>query len=192
MRLTTTCSRAPSVLFLFVGILLSSAAPALAQRSGSYLELHAGKHATATMIGLPDYPGARSYSESSNDSSADVGFTFGDIHFRLLISKYITSASPAQVLAFYHKPLARYGEVLDCENGEAVGPVKVAKGGLTCSDDAGHHSGSDDQRSTNEIRSGAPERYRIVAIDGTRRDSTRFSLVLIEVPRKTASTEMPR
>lgn len=169
--------------FLFVGILLCGATAALAQSSDGSIELHANKHVTATTIGLPDYPGARSYSDPSNDSAADLGFTFGDIHFRILVSKYVTSASQTQLLDFYRKPLSRYGEVLECENGEAVGSVKVARGGLTCSDEQEHHSRHDDRASSRELRAGSPERYRIVAIEDMQRDSTRFSLVLVEVPK---------
>jgi hypothetical protein len=172
--------------FLVACVLICGAFPALAQSSSTVMELHVAKNVTASSMGLPDYPGARPVGEASRDSSADVGFTFGDIHFRLLISKYITGASPGQVLAFYHKSLARYGEVLECEHGEAVGSVKVAKGGLTCSDDGEHRSSSDGQ-SPNELRAGVPERYRIVAIDQRWTDSTRFVLVYVEKPRKSGS-----
>lgn len=177
---------------LFAGIMLGGGAAVQAQSSGTIVELHANKNVTATTIGLPDYPGAHSGGDAADDSSADLGFTFGDIHFRILISKYITRASPAQVLVFYRKPLARYGEVLECEHSEAVGAVKVARGGLTCSDDPDHPASSDEKRSPTELRSGVPERYRIVAIDETWADSTRFSLVFVEKPRKSGAAGSQR
>ncbi|MGH7620893.1 MAG: hypothetical protein ACREMU_01005, partial [Gemmatimonadaceae bacterium] len=84
--------------FLLAGVLVCGAVPALAQSSSTELELHVKKNVTASSIGLPDYPDAHPVGESSSDSSADVGFTFGEVHFRLLVSKYITGASPAKVL----------------------------------------------------------------------------------------------
>jgi hypothetical protein len=41
--------------------------------------------------------------------------------FRLLVASYLTSDSPAKILEFYRKPLAHYGEVLECYKGKPVG-----------------------------------------------------------------------
>ena len=62
---------------------------------------------------IPDFPSARAYTDSDNESPVDLGFTFGDVHFRVLVAKYLTAALPGQVFDFYRKPLARYGEVLE-------------------------------------------------------------------------------
>ena len=99
----------------------------LAQDNGFNLDLHANSHATAKDIGLPAYPGAKPYKENDNDSAANLGMNFKDFHFTLLAAKYESSDSGAQVLDFYRKPLARYGEVLECVKGKPVGALTVTK-----------------------------------------------------------------
>jgi hypothetical protein len=91
------------------------------QDSGINLALHANSHASAADIGLPAYPGATLFKDTDNDSAADLGLTLGDFHFSLMAVNYVTSDSPTQVLAFYRKPLSRYGQVLECDHGKPVG-----------------------------------------------------------------------
>jgi hypothetical protein len=169
----------------FAALALCGGTAVFAQSSGE-IELHANRNVTAANIGLPDYPGARSFRESSNDSTADLGLTFGDFHFRLLVSRYVTRASPSQVLEFYRKPLARYGEVLECDHGMAVGSLEVAHSGLTCSDTQGHRAHSSD---SHELRSGTPRLFRIVGIDDGQTDETHFSLLLIELPKDSGEND---
>jgi hypothetical protein len=169
--------------------LLCAPAAAGAQRSNISVELHANKNVTAASLGLPEFPLARAYTNSGNESPVDLGFTFGDVHFRVLVSKYLTAASPRQVFDFYRKPLARYGDVLECDHGEPVGRLKITRAGLTCSDSVGgEHSringGSD---SSHELRSGSPDLFRIVALDTPHADSTQFTLLLIELPKSSGS-----
>jgi hypothetical protein len=38
-------------------------------------------------------------------------------------------------LAFYRKPISRYGEVLECDHGKPVGSHSVTRNGLTGSDE---------------------------------------------------------
>jgi hypothetical protein len=111
------------------------------------------------------------------------------VHFRVLVSKYLTAASPRQVFDFYRKPLARYGDVLECDHGEPVGSLKIARGGLTCSDSAGgkHSHVNGDFDSGHELRSGNPSLFRIVALESSHADSTQFTLLLIELPRDAGS-----
>src|ERR1035438_9323383 len=106
---------------ILAAIFTYAAATSFAQSSGGSIELHANTHIPAADIGLPTYPGASLYKDSDNDSAVDMGFTFGDVHFKLLAANYTTPASPAQVLAFSRKPLSRYGEVLECDHGKPVG-----------------------------------------------------------------------
>lgn len=119
---------------LFTAVLACGGAVSFAQDSDFKLELHANKHASAAQIGLPAYPGAILAKETDDDNTADLGFTFGDTHFRLMVAKYITTDTPESVLAFYRKPLSRYGEVLECNDGKPVGTPAVARSGLGCSD----------------------------------------------------------
>ncbi|MGA3160674.1 MAG: hypothetical protein ABSC77_05610 [Terracidiphilus sp.] len=174
------------VIFLFVADLFCSGAVSVAQNSDFKLELHANKHATAVEIGLPAYPGAILAKETDEDNTADLGFTFGDTHFRIMVAKYITTDTPESVLAFYRKPLTRYGDVLECNGGKPVGRLTVTKSGLGCSEqkeggltvtDHGLSSGG------HELRVGSPHQFRIVCIDESHPQSTRFWLVYIELPK---------
>lgn len=99
---------------------------------------------------------------------------------------YTTSDAPERVLAFYRRPLRRYGQVLECDHGKPVGSLTSTRSGLTCSDRQNGHTdvNGSDSSSDHELRAGTPEKYRIVAVDGT--DSatghTKFGLVLLELP----------
>jgi hypothetical protein len=176
-------------LAVVASVVLCGGSAVLAQSSGD-IELHANKNVTAASIGLPEFPGARSFHGAHEDSTADLGVTFGDFHFRLLVSKYVTRASPQQVLEFYRKPLARYGEVLECDHGLAVGSPKVASSGLTCSDTQEHHSHSSGESSdSHELRSGTPRYFRIVGIDNGQTEETHFSLLLLELPKDSGEND---
>ena len=84
---------------------------------------------------------------------ADLGLTAGDFHFALLAVNYVTSDPAARVLAFYRKPLSRYGEVLECDQGKPVGALTVTRSGLTCGE-AGN--GNTNSSTDHEIRAGSP------------------------------------
>ncbi len=153
-----------------------------AQNSG--MEVHANSSATASDIGLPAYPGSTLYKDKDNDASVDLGFTFGESHFRLLAANYLTVDSPEQVLAFYRKPLSHYGEVLECNDGKPVGTLTVTRSGLTCSDQKGGNvqvNGHDSK--DHELRAGTPQKFRIVGIDKSQTKATHFGLVYVELPK---------
>lgn len=160
-----------------------------AQDSDVNLSLHANSHATAAKIGLPVYPGAtvaKEKDDKESDSAADLGFSFGDFHFSVVAVSYETPDSPAQVLAFYRKPLSRYGEVLECDHGQAVGKLTMTNTGLTCSDKHSGHvqvNGTGNSADEHELRAGSPHHYRIVGIDDSRDGKTRFGLVYLELPK---------
>ena len=168
------------VTVLSAAILLVGSAVSSGQDSGVNLALHANSHTRAADIGLPAYPGATLYKDDG-DSGADLGLTAGDFHFSLLAVNYVTSDSATQVLAFYRKPLSRYGEVLECDHGKPVGALTVTRSGLTC----GNESMNDSANSSTdrEIRAGSPHQYRIVGIDESHRGSTRFGLVYLDLPK---------
>jgi hypothetical protein len=180
-------------LVLFLAILCAVSAVCVAQDSNSKkdsdfnLALHANSHATASDIGLPEYPGAAPYKNSDDkdsDSAVDLGFSFGSIHFVVKAASFITHDSSAQVLDFYRKPLSHYGQVLECDHGHPVGSLTVTRTGLTCSDDAGVNSGSkDDSSDSHELRAGRPTRYRLVGIDDSHTGSTRFGMAYVELPK---------
>jgi hypothetical protein len=167
---------------LFAAILFSDGAATFGQSSGANLELHANSNARAADIGLPAYPGATLYKEADNDSAAaDLGLTVGDFHFSVMAVNYVTSDSPARVLAFYRKPLSRYGEVLECDHGKPVGALTVTRSGLTCGEV--QVTGNTNSSTDHEIRAGLLHQYRIVGIDESHPGSTRFGLVYLELPK---------
>jgi hypothetical protein len=175
------------VVVLFATVLSFSGTALNAQDSDFKLELHANKHASAAEIGLPAYPGATLVKETDDDSNtADLGFTFGNTHFRLMVAKYTTTDTPDRVLDFYRKPLSRYGVVLECNHGKPVGSLTVTTSGLNCSEKKGAGITVSDQglsTSGHELLVGSPHHFRIVAIDDSYHQSTRFWLVFVELPK---------
>jgi len=171
---------------LFVALTFCGAAFSSAQDSDFNLGLHANSHATAAQAGLPAYPGATLYKDPGHDSSVDMGFNVGESSFKLVAVTYVTGDTPARVFAFYRKSLAHYGDVLECDHGKPVGAMTATRAGLTCSSQTGdpvqvksHANSSSDH----ELRAGAPNRFRIVAINESQTGPTRFGLVYVEVPR---------
>lgn len=160
------------------------AVPSFAQSSDFDLNVHARSHATARDIGLPEYPGATPFKEKDSDSSsADLGLFLNSFHFSLKVASFVTTDSPARVLDFYRKPLAKFGEVLECDHGKPVGSLTVTKSGLTCGD---RKNGKDTAGVTDnghELRAGTPEQFRIVGINSTENGKTKFGLVALEIPK---------
>jgi hypothetical protein len=155
-----------------------------AQDSDFNLSAHANNHATAKDIGLPEYPGAKPFKEKDSDSSsADLGFVLNSFHFSVRAASFVTTDSPDQVLAFYRKPLAKYGEVLECDHGKPVGALTVAKSGLTCGDQKNGHMSVNGSDTDHELRAGTPERFRVVGIGTTEGGQTKFGLVALVLPK---------
>ena len=194
MRLTfCRLSKLPVIALLAV-VAFFSGLVSVAQNSDFKLELHANKHASAADVGPPAYPGATLAKDTDDDSTADLGFTFGNTHFRIMVAKYATTESADQVLAFYRKPLSRYGEVLECNHGQPIGALTVTHSGLTCSEQKeGGLTVTDHGLSTDghELRVGAPHQFRVVCIDESHPQSTRFWLVYIELPKDHKKKEKP-
>lgn len=183
--------------FVIPSAALLLAAVAFGQDPGLNLALHANSRAIAADVGLPAYPRATLYrqpddkGQRDNDSSLDMGFTFGDFHFSIVAVSYETSDSAARVLAFYRKPLSRYGEVLECDHGKPVGKVMATSTGLTCSNDHGGHvqvNSSANSSEDHELRAGSPRKYRIVGIDDSHAGKTHFGLVYLEIPKEKDKT----
>jgi hypothetical protein len=163
---------------------LSFAAPSLAQNSDFNLNVHANSHATAKDIGLPVYPGATPFKENDSDSSsADLGFVLNSLHVSVRVASFVTADSPGQVIEFYRKPLAKYGEVLECDHGKPVGSLTVTRSGLTCGDRKGGRMTVNGTDSDHQLRAGTPEHFRVVGIDGTEAGKTKFGLVALVLPK---------
>src|ERR1039457_6142650 len=99
MHLPSCRFHAFPLISLFAAVLSCSGTASYAQNSDFKLELHANKHVSATEIGLPAYPGATLAKETDDHNTADLGFTFGNTHFRIMVAKYVTADSPDRVLA---------------------------------------------------------------------------------------------
>ncbi len=104
-------------------------------------------------------------------------------HFRLQVASYVTPDAPERVLKFYRKPLAHYGEVLECDHGQPVGSSKKTRSGLTCGDKGHVDVNGSDSSTDHELRAGTPEQFRIVAIDKSVDGQTKFGLVALELPK---------
>lgn len=155
-----------------------------AQNSDFNLNVHANSHATAKDIGLPVYPGATLFKDKGSDSSsADLGLALNSFHFNVKAVSFVTTDPPKQVLEFYKRPLAKYGQVLECNHGQPVGPLTVTKSGLTCGDHKGGGTTVDGSDRDMELRAGKPEQFRIVGIDGTEAGKTKFGLVALVLPK---------
>jgi hypothetical protein len=182
-----TCRFLPfEAIALFAAVLSFCGPKSFAQSSGSNIELHANKNASAAEIGLPDYPGSTLVKEGNDDNTANLGFTFGDTRFRIIVAKYTTTDTPEKVLAFYRKPLAHYGAVLECNHGKPIGASAVAQNGLACSgQNDGGPTVTDHGVSTDcyELRAGSPQQFRIVCIEESQPQSTHFWIVYIELPK---------
>jgi hypothetical protein len=177
---------------LFGAAILAASICCAAQNNGFNLDLHANSQATAKEIGLPAYPGAKPYKDADNDSAANFGMNFKDFHFNLMAASYESNDSPAQIFDFYRKPLAHYGEVLECLAGKPVGALTETKSGLTCSGNKGGNvqvNSSGDSSSDHELRAGTPLRYRIVGINDSKDGKTHFGLVYLELPKDSKSKD---
>ena len=164
---------------------VSFAVPCVAQDSDFSLNVHANSHATAKDIGLPEYPGATPFKDKNSDSSdADLGLVLNSFHVSLKVASFVTTDSPEQVLAFYRKPLAKYGEVLECNHGKPVGSLTATKSGLKCGDQKGGGIKVNGSDMDNELRAGTPEQFRIVGIDRTEVGKTKFGLVAVALPKE--------
>jgi hypothetical protein len=173
---------------LLIGILAAAIAPcvARAQDSGFNLSLHANDRSSAAAIGLPDYPGAtvKPKTNGGDSDSADLGFQWGDSNFQLKVAKFHAHDDAARVYAFYRKALGRYGDVLECNHGHAVGSLQQTSSGLQCED---KHGGSfslngDKTSDDHELRAGEPHRFRIVSAK-PEGNGTDFTLLYVEVPK---------
>jgi len=177
----------PSLVFAGLGALLAcGGSMASAQNSGGGFELHANSNITASDVGLPAYPGSKLFKSTGSDPAVDMGFTLGDTHFRLVAANYLSDDSPAQILDFYRKPLARFGDVLECDHGKPVGAIKATRSGLTCSDKQDGHvqvEGNVDSSSDHELRAGSPRKFHLVGIGERQGSATHFGLVYIETPK---------
>jgi hypothetical protein len=117
------------------------------------------KDATAEDLGLPLYPGAKPHKDNKDESpSAKLGLWGSTFGFREVVRKLESPDPPPKVAAFYRKPLAKYGPVLDCAHARpSDSDSKAASQRLTCD--------SDEPEPGNLVfKSGTKNKQHIVAI----------------------------
>jgi hypothetical protein len=144
---------------------------------------------TAADLGLPVYPGAQIV-KNDNDKSADVHMGFGEWQLRVKVVNYTTPDDKDKVVAFYKKALGRYGDVISCQSGSAVGSPTTTAEGLNCSDDHGnvnvdsdgHNYGYHSNGTGFELKAGSKRHQHIVGFESTGPVETRFSLVALDLP----------
>jgi len=175
-------------------LLAVPAAPAWSQDKDFNLSVHAHEHATAATVGLPQYPGSVLAPGKDDDSSADLGFSLGNITMKLMVAEYKTPDAAWKVFGFYRTALGRYGQVLECDHGKPVGSLTRTDTGLTCSDSDDNKKGSSgglsinghDSSNSRELRAGSPHKMHIVGLDEDRKNDgqTRFALLYLELPKE--------
>lgn len=144
-------------------------------------------------IGLTVYPGAVPVKEDhdTDTNSANVDMSFGSFHLGVKAAGFQTPDQQDKVLAFYRKDLARYGDVIECENDKPVGTPTRTSQGLTC-DDNGHtkfkahgdlngiHVDSS-SGSELELRAGSSQHQHIVGLE-SKNGGTKIGLVALDLP----------
>jgi len=143
---------------------------------------------TAADLGLPVYPGAQQVTADDKHKSADVHLGFGDWELRVRAVSYATKDSQDQVVTFYKKALARYGDVITCRDNAAVGSPAVTAEGLTCDDNDKNSNVRVDRKDYNtgkdslELKAGSKRRQHIVGFEDSKEGETRFALVALDLP----------
>ena len=145
-------------------------------------------------IGLTPYPGAVPLKEDGNKdtSSANVDMSFGGFHLGVRAASFQTSDSRDQVIAFYRKDLARFGDVIECQHDKPIGTPTRTSQGLTCNDgghtkynlntsDHGINIESGDSSGDLELRAGSGTHQHIVGLDN-RNGGTKIGLVALDLP----------
>jgi hypothetical protein len=146
------------------------------------MQVKTDEKATVNGIGLPIYPGAEFVKKNDKDKgAADVNLSFGSFQLRVKAASYNTPDAPDKVSAFYRAALARYGDVIQCENNKPVGsPTRTAEG-LTCDNDKENHMSNGDTSGKMELKAGSKQHQHIVAVD-PEGSGTKFGLVALDLP----------
>ena len=163
------------------------------------LEVHTNNLSPAN-LGLPAYPGAiLTHLPHNNDNSADVDMSFAGWRLRVQVLNYQSSNSRNTIAAFYKQALARYGDVVTCQNNKAIGEPIKTKDGLTCNNDYNYNISLDANSHANrnalknlaevsntaslEMRAGSPGNQHLVVFDPSLpKTVTTFVLMHVQVP----------
>jgi len=150
------------------------------------LDVKTNDAASTSEIGLAVYPGAtpaKSDKGDKNSDAADVNLSFGDFHLKVNAAGYHTPDSPEKVKVFYLKEMARYGDVIECQDKKPISKLSRTKDGLSCDDEDKTHTKVHitDSKKDVELKAGSKLRQHIVGIE-QKPDGTKFGLVALELP----------
>ena len=147
--------------------------------------IHVNTNKAGGSTGIALYPGAIPLADHDGDKDADVSLGFGAWKLHVQVEHYSTPDDSAKVVAYYHKALAKYGDVLTCQGAHPVGmPAKTAEG-LTCeATDKSVHIEENSKGLT--LRTGSRRRQHMVAFDKEASASsagpTSFVLIALDLP----------
>ncbi len=147
---------------------------------------------TAADLGLPAYPDAQTVADDDKHKSADVHLGFGEWELRVRAVSYSSSDKQDQILSFYKKALARYGDVITCQGNSPVGTPQKTSEGLTCADDKNNTTTVQIDRgdygsgkNSFELKAGSKRHQHIVGFEEPKDGKTRFALVALDLPAGT-------
>ena len=137
-------------------------------------------------LGLPIYPGAQFQQDSGkSNGSADVDLNLGVFSLRIKSAAFKSSDSPDQLIAFYRKALTRYGDVIECQQGQTVGSLTHTAEGLTCAEDKNSHYDGDSRKI--KLMAGSKQHQHVVII-GPDGNASKLQIVAMDLPGHSSST----
>ncbi|MDE3105243.1 MAG: hypothetical protein KGK08_08725 [Acidobacteriota bacterium] len=132
--------------------------------------------------GLPAYPGATVVRKDKDSGAADIDLSFGEFRLRVKAVSYHSDDAPEKVAAFYRNALQRFGDVITCQHGVAVGQPSHTAEGLTCQQTHDEHvKVTDDFSGRLELKAGSEKHQHMVELDADG-SGTRFGLVALDLP----------
>ena len=141
-------------------------------------------------VGLTTYPGAvlEKKKDDKDKEAADFKLNLGSFHVGVKAISYTTPDAPEKVLEFYRKDMAKYGSVILCRGGHAVGSPEHTQDGLGCDKDHGGKVSVDEDDANEELKAGSKLHQHIVGIDpqGT---GTKIGLVSLDLPGHLSDSE---
>ena len=180
---------------------LLAATPAAHAQNSFDLSVHASSDVTPVVRHWPPgVPGARLAAKTATTMPpSTLALHFGDTRLRLEGIGYDSDDPPDRVLEFYRKALSRYGDVLECDHGRAVGSLSVTSSGLRCSDKGRREdlniNGHFDSSTSHDLRA-LPGEFRIAGVDGSSTKSFTSSITYVKTPKDAGSkrrfTRRPR
>jgi hypothetical protein len=138
------------------------------------ISVHEGE-SRAKDVGLPIYPGARPRKGHDDEDSdnANVNISMPFVGVKVVAQKYETDDSPDKVLAFYQKPMGKFGKVIQCNGNGYHGNYHHHGRNSPVSCDEG---GGSEQ----ELKVGTEDNQHVLSVK-SRGNGSEFTLVYVRV-----------